>query len=770
MINNQNKIIHITSEISIKNYSISNFIFFLIKKSFNENNHYILIESLKNDISYNKSFNYIISKNSWLQFFKLKKFILKIYSPGTIFHIHGLWSPLQLYSIIIINLLKIPHVVHCHGMLLNPALKANGFAKFFLKFFFLLLINFIITKKCKFIAITADEKKSILKYFPISNTYLVSNPIPFKRELNLDFDLVRPKKKIFVFFGRVHPHKNIDYIIRIFKEAKLNDNCELRIYGIKDDESYYNKIKKIIRKNKHIHLLPPVFGIEKQKIMRSAWINILLSKSEVLSFSLLESGMLGLPTLVYENFELPEKDNITIKTSFDYKKVIEKFEEISNWSVNYRNLLSRKISNFYKDYKKSKDNKFFSEIQNVYLYKERNEKNVINNGKRFTISSLSYSLNYFFPSIILIFFFISGNPIIAAELGLFSSIALSVTQIFSSNMRAVVKNLSDFPKLDNYYFLRFFFSIMYLIFYNLFILTNFSLEHPNIISLVTIIIFLQWNFEVKLLELELLKKEKIQQFLLLLFSIIIFLSIICILFNKILLFTITLYLFSSIIIIIILNKFIRVLSVSSLNFIYFFKNKLISATLSSFFLIFSGLFWRVFIYNFFEKSVAGSLFTAFSIGSFPGTFFNLILGPAYFRNKILLNKKIKLFLFSIFATFLILNVNIYYSADFFILDFFEYKYSLPNFFIITLFSSILGSFLMTQAMYSRNKAIFVNYKASDIFRIDIIFSILISLFLPLLYYFYGLAGVSYLYLYSSLLGIFLYTFIPRFKNVPYFNK
>ena len=311
---------------------------------------------------------------------------------------------------------------------------------------------------------------------------------------------------------------------------------------------------------------------------------------------------------------------------------------------------------------------------------------------------------------------------------------------------------------------------MYLIFYNLFILTNFNLEHSNIISLVTIIIFLQWNFEVKLLELELLKKEKIQQFLLILFSIIIFLSIICILLNKILLFTIILYLFSSIIILFLLNKFIRVLSVSSFNFIYFLKNKLISATLSSFSIIFSGLFWRVFIYNFFEKSVAGSLFTAFSIGSFPGTFFNLILGPAYFRNKILLNKKIKLFLFSIFVTFLILNVNIYHSADFFILDFFEYKYSLPNFFIITLFSSILGSFLMTYAMYCRNKAIFVNNKASNIFRIDIIFSILISLFLPLLYYFYGLVGVSYLYLHSSVLGIFLYSFIPRLKNVPYFNK
>ena len=77
---------------------------------------------------------------------------------------------------------------------------------------------------------------------------------------------------------------------------------------------------------------------------------------------------------------------------------------------------------------------------------------------------------------------------------------------------------------------------------------------------------------------------------------------------------------------------------------------------------------------------------------------------------------------------------------------------------------------MIYAMYRRNKEIVVNNQASSIFRIDIMFSILISLFLPLLYYFYGLVGVSYLYLCSSLLGIFLYTFISKLKNVPYFNK
>jgi hypothetical protein len=86
------------------------------------------------------------------------------------------------------------------------------------------------------------------------------------------------------------------------------------------------------------------------------------------------------------------------------------------------------------------------------------------------------------------------------------------------------------------------------------------------------------------------------------------------------------------------------------NFSFFFIKKYIKnfrypPILSSFSLVFSGLFWRFSIYYLFEKSVAGLLFAAFTIGSFSGTLFNLILGPAYVNTKIKLSREIKFFIF-----------------------------------------------------------------------------------------------------------------------------
>ena len=39
------------------------------------------------------------------------------------------------------------------------------------------------------------------------------------------------------------------------------------------------------------------------------------------------------------------------------------------------------------------------------------------------------------------------------------------------------------------------------------------------------------------------------------------------------------------------------------------------------------------IYFIFNKSIAGIFFACFSIGSFPGTLFNSVIGPAYIKKK-----------------------------------------------------------------------------------------------------------------------------------------
>jgi glycosyltransferase involved in cell wall biosynthesis len=199
-------------------------------------------------------------------------------------------------------------------------------------------------KRFIFVSITNDEKYAILKYFPLARVISLPNPIPFEQNQNKFYF---KKKKIFVYFGRIHPHKNLEKIIYLFKKSRLSKECYLFIYGIHDDQEYLLKLKRLIDLNKNIKIFKPVFGNNKTKIMRSAWVNILLSKSEVLSFSLLESGLNGLPTLVDENISLPQNDSVTIKVRPDEISVVSKLKEISNWSRTQRESYFKKSVIFF---------------------------------------------------------------------------------------------------------------------------------------------------------------------------------------------------------------------------------------------------------------------------------------------------------------------------------------------------------------------------------------------------------------------------------------
>ena len=75
-----------------------------------------------------------------------------------------------------------------------------------------------------------------------------------------------------------------------FLKAKLGKDWFLEIYGIRDDEIYFDKLKKLIANNTQIKIKDPVFNEDKQKIMNEAWMNVLISKSEVVSLSILESS------------------------------------------------------------------------------------------------------------------------------------------------------------------------------------------------------------------------------------------------------------------------------------------------------------------------------------------------------------------------------------------------------------------------------------------------------------------------------------------------
>jgi hypothetical protein len=197
------------------------------------------------------------------------------------------------------------------------------------------------------------------------------------------------------------------------------------------------------------------------------------------------------------------------------------------------------------------------------------------------------------------------------------------------------------------------------------------------------------------------------------------------------------------------------------NFSFFLVKKYIgnfrySPLISSFSVVFSGIFWRFFIYYLFEKSLAGLLFAAITLGSFSGTLFNLILGPSYMNTNIRLSRRIKFFIFIVFVFIMFINVNIYFNLEYIYQLFQDYIFKVDKLFFIVAMYSMLGSFFMTYAMYQRHKMLFHKDREQNVFINDFIFNLIISILLPLLYWLNNVDGIAYLYLISSLIAVIIY--------------
>ena len=135
---------------------------------------------------------------------------------------------------------------------------------------FIFFNYFLFKENTHFVSITKQEEIAIKKYFPKSLVTEISNPIPFTVS-NIENN---NKKKKFVYFGRIHPHKNLLLLIDSFIAANLSEDWSLEIYGIEDDENYLRLIENKIKHYKNISIMSPIFGYEKQKIMYSSWANI----------------------------------------------------------------------------------------------------------------------------------------------------------------------------------------------------------------------------------------------------------------------------------------------------------------------------------------------------------------------------------------------------------------------------------------------------------------------------------------------------------------
>ena len=97
---------------------------------------------------------------------------------------------------------------------------------------------------------------------------------------------------------------------------------------------------------------------------------------------------------------------------------------------------------------------------------------IFKSNHKIELQSICYGFNIFFPSLILIFYSFWGEYIVAAEVGIISIVAQTLTQIFSSNARSIIIYEKNFNLLKSFYFFRLFLAIPILLILYLIILKN----------------------------------------------------------------------------------------------------------------------------------------------------------------------------------------------------------------------------------------------------------------------------------------------------------
>ena len=150
-----------------KNFSIASLIFFISKHFYKSYKfeYSILTSKVERNLFDDKNINKIDLTN-WISiFFKIRNLSKNVFNHDVI-HIHGVWAPIQILSILLCNLKNKSYVIHPHGMLLEEALRSTGYFKFIYKNIFI-FFRFLISDKTFFVSITDQEKNAIKKFFQI---------------------------------------------------------------------------------------------------------------------------------------------------------------------------------------------------------------------------------------------------------------------------------------------------------------------------------------------------------------------------------------------------------------------------------------------------------------------------------------------------------------------------------------------------------------------------------------------------------------------------
>ena len=735
------RVLQVLDEISKKNVSIVSVVRIISSYKYLSEDSKIIVANNQDKL---KKVGIVKSLFSNLFFSSEVNRILKTQNPEIV-HIHGIWRPIHFFFMLHCNFLNIPLLVQPHGMLLREALRSKSFISYATKLFTLFIFYRFFLTKSSFIAVTLEEKKSINKYFPKAKISIVKNPLAIQK---ISSKIIN---KRFVYFGRFNRHKNLKEFITAFIYAEPSSEWSFHIYGIEDDENYKKELLDLVSNagfQKSIKFIKPEFDIKKKfKIISESWCNVLLSKSEILSLSVLEAFSVGTQSFVNKKIFFPAWiKRFLIRSEVENTSLVKNIRLIMSQNIEKKKLLKKHMKNlFQQEYTLSNE----KNIYQSFLEKITTQHNVINQFSNFSVLFANL-LNSVLVPFLIVLSVIFGKSSFAAEIGIFPGIVLLLTQVFSANARSLLLYNVDNKFYHQVINIRVYVGICIMI-----VMTSYQYffsytENFITLSILSFIVYLSWINEINLTIHEKNKSSIIIKF----FLIVSFLFYSLMMANNFmdndkLMHILKFYLSFHVLF------FIYHINLKNFNikkFIQYFKNQFEEylAVFSSFFNIIGVIVWRVSLVMLLGKSLAGLFFASFAIASFPGTLFNNIVGQIVTINEKLKNL-IDKFSNILFITYIIL-ISVLIILNQMLLEDFQFY----NFFSITL-TSLLGTPFMLRALSNRHEFLSFSKKfQKKIFIKDIFYGISISPIIFILFSFGGASFLIYSYPISSFLALFYY--------------
>jgi glycosyltransferase involved in cell wall biosynthesis len=187
-------------------------------------------------------------------------------------------------------------IIAPRGMLSASALAVKPIKKFLYLWF---LRTFGFAKYLQFHATSEKEVKDIQRIFPNAKSIIVAGNIPVRVEEAIPQAIKTSNNLQVVFTGRMHPIKNLHYLLQALKHVK--GHIILNIIATQEDDVYLDKCKQLANElGKHINvnwlLNLPHHLIKTQ--LQAAHFFALLSEVESFGHAIFEALAVGCPVLI----------------------------------------------------------------------------------------------------------------------------------------------------------------------------------------------------------------------------------------------------------------------------------------------------------------------------------------------------------------------------------------------------------------------------------------------------------------------------------------